>query len=296
MYAVDMTSHSVTILSASVGRVSKQGEKRNLQIGTAVALCKRAIVSRMPLLALALLAGGTTMAAAAVEPRFLCEAVRPGDTAVRVATRLMQRERSWREPKFQIFDPIGARFIPKAHVQQDSPGWQACVVESSPVSAEQSSPVSVAGASRSSTPASGTPTTALRSASVKLLLRYTWLSLTLVCFGAASTLLILDESWRRRMTLSRTLEGFGQAFVREFERPLVADRRGRAAVLARLNVYPRRGAVDVLVAPVADRRYPNLADHRINVEYDVHRVLTTLDDRRLLAGHWRRAAHGSRFH
>ena len=237
----------------------------------------------MPCLVIGLLVSGTTMAAAAVEPRFLCEPVRPGDTAVRVAARLMHRERSWREPTFQIFDPVGARFIPKTQYNRIRPGWQACVVESSPASVAQSSPVSVAAASPSPAPASGTPTTR-GSTSRKLLLTYTWLSLTLVSFGAAATLLILDQSWRRRMAVSRTLEAFGQAFVREFERPLVADRCGRAAVLARLSVCPRRAAIDVLLAPAADRRYPNLADHLANVEYDIHRVLTTLDDRRFACG------------
>ena len=87
-----------------------------------------------------------------------------------------------------------------------------------------------------------------------------------------------------RTKTSRALQTFGAAFVREFERPLVADRRGRAAVLARLSVCPRRAAIDVLLAPAADRRYPNLADHLANVEYDIHRVLTTLDDRRFACG------------
>jgi len=35
----------------------------------------------------------------------------------------------------------------------------------------------------------------------------------------------------------------------------------------------------VLIAPGSGRRYPNLSDHRVNVEYDVRRVLRLLDDR-----------------
>ena len=223
------------------------------------------------------------MAGAAVEPRFLCEPVRPGDTAVRVAARLIQRGRSWREPTFQIFDPIGARFIPKTQYNRIRPGWQACVIESFPASTTQPAPASFAATPPSRARASAMPTTAAPRTG-KTLFTYAWLSLTLVCFGAASTLLIVEQSWRRRMAVSRTLEDFGMAFVREFERPLAADRSGKTAVIARLNLYPRRRALDVLVAPAADRRYPNLVDHRANVEYDVYRILTTLDDRRFACG------------
>ena len=42
--------------------------------------------------------------------------------------------------------------------------------------------------------------------------------------------------------------------------------------------------LDILLAPGAGRRYPNLSDHRSNVEYDVQRVLTLLKDEPFVAG------------
>jgi hypothetical protein len=47
---------------------------------------------------------------------------------------------------------------------------------------------------------------------------------------------------------------------------------------SRLRFSPHRWRVDVLLAPRAGRLYPNLADHRKNVEYDVWRVLRAMND------------------
>ncbi len=224
------------------------------------------------------------MAAAAVEPRFLVRACAAGRYR-RTSRRSLDASRAElaraEVPNFRS----GRREVhPEDAVQPDSP--RLAGMRGRIVACERRTVVIGFGRSGVAIPSARfrDANHEAGSTSRKLLLTYTWLSLTLVCFGAAATLLILDQSWRRRMAVSRTLEAFGQAFVREFERPLVADRCGRAAVLARLSVCPRRGAIDVLVAPAADRRYPNLADHRANVEYDIHRVLTTLDDRRFACG------------
>ena len=42
--------------------------------------------------------------------------------------------------------------------------------------------------------------------------------------------------------------------------------------------------VEVLLAPRGGRPYPNLVDHKQNVEYDVERVLRVLEDQRFVAG------------
>ena len=76
------------------------------------------------------------------------------------------------------------------------------------------------------------------------------------------------------------LQRFGERFVREFARPLVQVRPSEPVVEARLRIRPHRAQVDVLLAPGGGRNYPNLVDHRQNVEYDVERVLLALEDQR----------------
>ena len=292
LYGVGMTSPSMTILSASVVSAANSTGKCNLRIGTTVALMSSRMRTQLigraaglgsaALLALGVSAFDTT-AWAAVELRFLCEPVQAGDTATKIAARLMSRDQSWREPTLQIFDPIGARFIPKSQYSRIQPNWQACVVDSSASRFQQSSSAFSVPQKAPTRRANTAAVMAPKSTPVMPTLTYVWLSLTLVCFGWAANVLIRDES-SRRDRVTRTLEGFGQAFVREFERPLGAERSRRAAVLARLSVDPRRGALDVLLAPADERRYPNLADHRANVDNDVHRILATLNDQRFACG------------
>jgi len=80
------------------------------------------------------------------------------------------------------------------------------------------------------------------------------------------------------------LRRFGERFVREFARPLVRVNASEPVVEARLRVRPHRAQVDVLLAPRGGRPYPNLVDHRQNVEYDVERVLQVLKDQRFVRG------------
>ena len=47
---------------------------------------------------------------------------------------------------------------------------------------------------------------------------------------------------------------------------------------SRLRLSPARARLKILLAPGQGRRYPNLSDHRKNVEYDVVRVLGLLAD------------------
>jgi hypothetical protein len=76
------------------------------------------------------------------------------------------------------------------------------------------------------------------------------------------------------------LQQFGERFVHEFARPLVRVGPSEPALDARLRVRPHRAQVEVLLAPRGGRNYPNLVDHKHNVEYDVERVLRVLKDQR----------------
>ena len=94
---------------------------------------------------------------------------------------------------------------------------------------------------------------------------------------------------------SAALRRFGERFVREFDRPLVRVRPSEPVVEARLRVRPHRRQVEVMLAPRGGRPYPNLVDHRQNVEYDVERVLRVLHDAKgpAEAGHYdQRFVHG----
>jgi hypothetical protein len=51
-----------------------------------------------------------------------------------------------------------------------------------------------------------------------------------------------------------------------------------------LRFGARRGRFSILLAPGEGRRYPNLSDHKKNVEYDVARVVRVLADDSFVSG------------
>ena len=79
---------------------------------------------------------------------------------------------------------------------------------------------------------------------------------------------------------------FANLFVREFERPLL-HHAAEPAVRTQLRISPYRARLEICLAPASGRRYPNLSDHRKNVEYDVDRVLSALADESFARGRLR---------
>jgi hypothetical protein len=79
---------------------------------------------------------------------------------------------------------------------------------------------------------------------------------------------------------------FAYLFVREFERPLL-QHAAEPAIRTQLRVSPYRARLEICLAPGNGRRYPNLSDHRKNVEYDVDRVLSALADESFVCGRLR---------
>ena len=191
---------------------------------------------------------------AAAAPRLLCYAVTPGETVTAISVRLTGNPQSWRGNGFQVFDPAVARFVPKSDYGRIHPRWHACVVEPS--------------LALSTVPGIG------------------WWVVLLVCSAAAAVaaLIVIQSSIERRKAASRALEQFGSAFIREFERPLLEERIPRSKLRAKLELAADRRSIDVLIAPPDGKRYPNLGDHRTNVEYDVGRVVGLLNDRRFVCG------------
>jgi hypothetical protein len=195
-----------------------------------------------------------------------CFTVRPGDTVARLAQRFTGSTHNRHQPWFQIVNPETATFVPKSHYDYIQSGWYACVA--------------TARLSRASTPPpdrlASRPPPVVRSTSV-VNLNTLWVA---SLFVAGSALLVAWEGTRRyidrRRAMLDIMKGFGGKFISEFERPLFRRQVAESPIRSQLRCAPARYRLEVLVAPADGRIYPNLVDHRRNVEYDVERVLGLL--------------------
>jgi hypothetical protein len=199
-----------------------------------------------------------------------CYTIQPGDTAASLAQRVgghaAHRHQLW----FQIFDPAASRFIAKARYDRIRPGWLACVSAAS--GADRTSTAAVAIGRPP--PASSGITQTLEG--IQLDPRWYFVMLLVT---APFVWYIADRRWKGRRAVIDDMTRFAESFIREFERPLVLPHLASPAVRFRVRFKPQRGRLEVLLAPGAGRSYPNLSDHRKNVEYDLERVLHELHDR-----------------
>lgn len=207
-----------------------------------------------------------------------CYVIKAGDTAAQVAVHLTGNAESRHRAWFQIADPAAVRFVPKAHYDDIRPGWLACILQKSLAAA--------AGSPRSG----HAEITNRRSATFSQIadtLAAPPIRLGGLALLFAATLLIwyvVDQYWTDRQAAIAHLTRFGEAFIREFERPLVQPRSSARALHSQIRVQPDRARVEVLLAPAGGRRYPNLVDHRQNVEYDIARVLEVLRAQSFMSG------------
>jgi hypothetical protein len=206
-----------------------------------------------------------------------CHPIRRGETAMQLARRLTGDGRNTYQPWFQIMD-ASSRFIPKSQYARIRPGWRACIVkqtvESSvrPAAPRETLPLPAPA------PAAESP----RPVAADVLRPIGGVDLTWVWLGAAAILplfgwKIVDDYASRRRTASIVMTHFAQRFVSEFERPLIQEPADRP-VRSRLRLSLARSRLEILLAPGAGRRYPNLSDHKKNVEYDVVRIVRLLAD------------------
>jgi hypothetical protein len=119
--------------------------------------------------------------------------------------------------------------------------------------------------------------TAGTAAEVAFVLGALLLVVWLVCRG-------IDEYVAKRERALHAMHRFGEAFIREFERPLIGADPAERPIRTRLRASPERGRLEVLLAPNGPHRYPNLSDHAANLTYDVARVLATMNDRSFACG------------
>ena len=231
------------------------------------------VVVTLPLrIWLVVLALATTSTDAAAQS-FLCGTVKPGDTASALARRFTGHADNRYQPWFQIVDPARSRVVPKVAYDRILTGWRACVpatrvtpiVSAAPDSA--ASPIAPVPLSR--------PPTPLRLSRVATVVV---VGMSVALFGAAIGVgwQSAQRSLRIRQSLKREGLYFGQLFVKNFERPLIIDGVAARPIHARLRWVPHRRRLDILLAPSTGRRYPNLDDHRRNVEYDVERIANRL--------------------
>ena len=205
---------------------------------------------------------------ASAAPQFTCYTVQRGDTAARIALRITKDANNAYAPWFQILDPAASAFIPKSQYRRIQPGWQACIDDRvfRPAPPSSTQPAIVAAAH----------VPPLR------ILRWWWAPV--LFFATALGWIATQNYLERRQATSRTLERFGMSFIREFERPLLQQPGAESPLRSRLRLLPQRDWVEILLAPNDGWHYPNLSDHRKNVESDVERIVTLLGEGRFVCG------------
>lgn len=207
----------------------------------------------------------------------VCDSVRPGDTVSTVARRLTGRADSHNEPWFRVFDRSRSRVISRARYDRLLSGWQVCVpamraVRNGSGMTRRTESIATRGLPQPSA-------SAQRSSSLQPTSRRRALELAFFLFGAAALGVAIACGWLsleqvviKRRAFECEMLAFGRAFVNAFERPLLVDGVADRPVLSRMRCVPREHRLDILLAPGAGRRYPNLADHKRNLDYDVSRI------------------------
>jgi len=238
----------------------------------------------------------------------VCHVIRPGESAAQAARRTTGNGRNAYKPWFQIMN-ASSRFVPKSQYDRVHAGWRACVlpalrslsssvhhveerraadVSTAPDSSGVSTVLAVSTALASADAGDGA-SDGPQPAGAAVFRPLGDLDLTMLKLGATVVVLWLgwwnvDDYLDRRKTASIIVRCFVDRFVDEFERPLVRYDVGKRAVRSRLRRGARLRRFDILLAPGEGRHYPNLSDHKKNVEYDVARVMRALGDESFVSG------------
>src|SRR5215467_13629077 len=234
----------------------------------------------------------------------VCYVMTRGESATHAARRVTGNDQNAYQQWFQIMDP-SSRFVPKSQYNRIRAGWRACVIKpairslsSNANRVAEREAVDVSEASNGpDVPALQTPTPFARDGAGNMPpptasnkpRRVEGVDLTMLWLCAAMVVpwfgwRIVDEYLDRRKTASIVMRYFVQRFLDEFERPLVRYDVGDRPVRSRVRFGVRRGRFNILLAPGEGRQYPNLSDHKRNVEYDVARVMRVLADDSFVIG------------
>jgi hypothetical protein len=208
--------------------------------------------------------------------RVTCVLIRTDETVASVAKRITGDARNMQASWFQIVNPTTSRPVPKTRYGFIFAGWKACTtvhdtipdVTIEPAAQVLSSPA-VAGAPPDLVVApSLAPVVVWAPAAI-------W---STVVLALALTCWLVDEYLAGRRDTLSAMKLYAERFVEEFERPLKQPHLARRPIQSRVRFKPGRARFDVLLAPDAGLRYPNLADHKKNVMYDVVRIQRALSE------------------
>lgn len=243
----------------------------------------------------------------------VCQEIRRGESATDIARRLTGNSRNSYQAWFQIKN-ASSRSVPKSQYDRVRAGWRACVPSRvlartppkvTTVQAVNVQTVDAVTVSDSAAiaplpmpvVADVPPTAAARQTAAdrpwfgapRILAVISRSDLTFVWLGAAIVVpwfgwRLLDDHLARRRTTTIVMRHFADRFVHEFERPLLRYEAAERPLKSRLRSGLRHGRFDILLAPGDGRRYPNLSDHKKNVEYDVARVQQVLGDASFISG------------
>ncbi len=218
--------------------------------------------------------------------RMTCVMIRTDETVASVARRVTGDARNMQASWFQIVNPTTSRPVPKSRYGFIFAGWNACttvhdalpevtieaaalpVVPIGSVAQGLSSPA-VAGASPDGADAPALATVVVWAPAA--IWSTVVLTLALTCW-------LVDEYLAGRRDTLSAMKLYAERFVEEFERPLIQPHLARRPIQSRVRFKPGRARFDVLLAPDAGLRYPNLADHKGNVMYDVVRIQRALSE------------------
>jgi len=256
-------------------------------------------IARCALPMVMLLAGAPS--AAFSEP-LDCHSIRRGESAAQVAHRITGDSRDAYQTWFQIRN-ASSRFVPKSQYNSIRAGWQACllkpIVQRASAKVEDIVAPSVLSEALSTSPAVVAPAALVsgepddgnktpQSVAFEILRAIGGLDFPMVWLGAAMVVpwvgwRFMDDYLVRKKTRTIVMQHFATRFVQQFERPLMWSASDRP-VRSRVRYSARRGQLDILLAPGKGRRYPNLSDHKKNMEYDVARIVHALADRSFVNG------------
>jgi hypothetical protein len=195
-----------------------------------------------------------------------CRVVRRGDTIAGIAKELTGnadiRQSSW----LHIIDTSRSTIVPKRDYDRVLPGWQVCVETWLVRTPAQQAAVPVPQAQRR-LPVPD----------------YRWALAVLASAVIVAAFYLKRYRSARLSTLAR-MRRFASTFVSEFERPLTRPPLKDRPIRSRVECMPRSRRVKIFLAPNGGRSYPNLSDHRRNLEYDVVRVLGLVVDGPAVSG------------
>ena len=214
---------------------------------------------------------------AAEAQQFVCRPIARGDTASGLARRLTGNAATAYTERFQIRDPARGRFVPKSQYKRLRAHWDVCIASDVRISRVAAPATQAPRAPQPSPPQrlqlmlprAPQPSASPYDASLG------WRVGVMV-----SLMLFACSVIRKRVTARRTIppemQRAGEQFLSAFTRPLVDPASDVAPIKARFRFVPELHQLEIFIAPNAGRRYPNLFDHKRNVEYDVDRVVQLL--------------------